>query len=93
MEKMMVVQRIFCYGKMDNLMLLIFIFETFQWDNLDACPPFIFVRLRVQFPSIQTTYFISNLIVFAEIPDNEYIKYFAPEYSLKIPHGHIVRSF
>ncbi|GMN56285.1 hypothetical protein TIFTF001_025405 [Ficus carica] len=24
-----------------------------------------------------------------EIPDNEYIKYFAPEYSLKIPHSHI----
>ncbi|PKI78746.1 hypothetical protein CRG98_000813, partial [Punica granatum] len=24
-----------------------------------------------------------------EIPDNEYIKYFAPDYSLKIPHWHI----
>lgn len=29
----------------------------------------------------------------AEIPENEYIKYFAPECSLRIPNGHIVCSF
>lgn len=28
----------------------------------------------------------------AEIPDNEYIKYFAPDYSLKIQNGNIVRQ-
>jgi histone deacetylase 1/2 len=27
-----------------------------------------------------------------EIPENDYIKYFAPDFSLKIPGGHIVRS-
>lgn len=26
----------------------------------------------------------------AEIPENEYIKYFAPDYSLKIPRGNII---
>nr|XP_023884496.1 histone deacetylase 9 isoform X1 [Quercus suber] len=28
-----------------------------------------------------------------EIPENEYIKYFGPEYSLRIPNGHIVCTF
>lgn len=32
-------------------------------------------------------------IIYADIPENEYIKYFAPEFSLKIPNGHIVRRF
>lgn len=27
---------------------------------------------------------------FAEIPENDYIKYFGPDFSLKIPNGHIV---
>ncbi|XP_062073266.1 histone deacetylase 17-like [Humulus lupulus] len=28
-----------------------------------------------------------------EIPDNDYILYFGPEYSFKIPHGHITIHF
>lgn len=32
-------------------------------------------------------------IIYADIPENEYIKYFAPEFSLKIPNGHIVCCF
>lgn len=32
--------------------------------------------------------FIFNFVT--EIPDNDYIKYFGPDYSLKIPGGHIV---
>ncbi|KAL9831199.1 putative histone deacetylase [Arabidopsis thaliana] len=31
-----------------------------------------------------------GLIVSAEIPENDYIKYFAPDFSLKIPGGHII---
>jgi histone deacetylase 1/2 len=30
-----------------------------------------------------------GLVVSAEIPENDYIKYFAPDFSLKIPGGHI----
>lgn len=35
------------------------------------------------------THFVLN---FTEIPDNEYIRYFAPDYSLKIPNGNSVSS-
>jgi len=35
-------------------------------------------------------YFLVALFCFAEIPENDYIKYFAPEFSLKIPNGQIV---
>ena len=30
--------------------------------------------------------------VLAESPENDYIKFFEPDYSLKIPGGHIVRE-
>lgn len=33
------------------------------------------------------------MCLFAEIPENEYSKYFAPDNSLRIPHGHIVCYF
>lgn len=29
----------------------------------------------------------------AEIPDNEYIKYFSPDHLLRIPNGHMVGAF
>lgn len=31
-----------------------------------------------------------DLFVLAEIPDNDYIKFFGPDFSLKIPGGNIV---
>ena len=35
-----------------------------------------------------------NFIIIAEIPENDYIEFFKPDYSLKIPGGHIVwKSF
>lgn len=47
-----------------------------------------FVRKNLNVASIRG----SPVNCSAEIPENEYIKYFAPDFSLKIPGGHIVRS-
>jgi len=42
----------------------------------------------------QDMYIMLNIIIIifllAEIPENEYIKYFSPDYSLKIQSGHLV---
>ncbi|RVW54354.1 putative histone deacetylase 10 [Vitis vinifera] len=43
------------------------------------------------FVKLSFLYFLvpNNIHFLAEIPENEYIKYFGPEHSLKIPNGHI----
>ena len=37
--------------------------------------------------------YVENLYFIAEIPDNEYIKYFSPDHLLRIPNGHMVGIF
>jgi hypothetical protein len=59
--------------------------SKFEW-------PF-FIQIGVS-PSVPFLfeYELFTFIAFflAEIPENEYIKYFSPEFSLRIPNGHIV---
>ncbi|RVX02393.1 Histone deacetylase 9 [Vitis vinifera] len=56
---------------------------------LDTELPNAYLSLML-FPYAYWHFLVPNNINFlAEIPENEYIKYFAPEYSLKIPNGHI----